>query len=357
MKKLLLIALGILVLAGCSNASAVESATEEAPVIEKKAVILETLSEREMTGSLVLPGKVEADEIQSISALASGQIKVLHAEVGEYVEEGKLLAEIDDEFVKLQKSQADIGNSLSNLALTTAKRSYERTKALYESGSVTQAEFDGASDMLAKAKLDYSMGANNVSQIKYQLKHMTIEAPISGVISAKFQNVGGSVGAGSPLYEIVNINEVIIEAGVTESDINRLENGQVVLVDLPAINTSVEGIVEGVGPVPGEGGTYPIRVRIENESGTIKPGMYAELKIETEMPKNVLAVPKVAILHEGGQDYVYVSNGEIAQRRNVEKGVAFDVYFEVLEGLEKGEKVVVSGQAYLDEGDALEAVE
>lgn len=357
MKKLLLIALGILVLAGCSNASAVESTSEEAPVVETKAVIVETLEQREMIGSLVLPGKVEADEVQSVSALANGQIKVLHAQIGDYVEEGALLVELDDEFVKLQKSQADIGNSLSNLALTTARRSYERTKALYESGSATQAEFDGASDMLSKAKLDYSMGANNVSQIKYQLKHMTIEAPMSGVISAKFQNVGASVGAGSPVYEIVNINDVIIESGVTEGDINRLENGQIVQVDLPAINLMVEGVVEGVGPVQGQGGTYPIRVRIDNEEGLIKPGMYAELKIETEMPKNVLAVPKVAVMHESGQDYVYVSNGDLAERRNIEKGVAFDAYFEVLGGLKDGETVVVSGQAYLDEGDLLEAVE
>ena len=186
---------------------------------------------------------------------------------------------------------------------------------------------------------------------------MTIEAPMSGVVSAKFQNVGASVGAGSPVYEIVNINDVIIEAGVTEGDINRLEKGQIVSVDLPAISKEVKGTVEGVGPVQGQGGTYPIRVRIENEDGMIKPGMYAELKIETELPKNVLALPKVAVMHESGQDYVFISNGDIAERINIEKGLAFDTYFEVVSGLKIGDKVIVSGQAYLDEGDVLEAVE
>jgi len=358
MKRLLLIALGVLVLAGCSNASAEGStATEVDPVIETKAVQVETLQDREMIGNLVMPGQVEADEIQFVSSLVSGQIEALHAEVGDLVEAGELLVEIDDEFVRLQKAQADIGNSMYNLSLESAKRSYERTKTLFESGSSTQAQYDAATDMLAKAKLDYSSGRNNVSQINYQLNHMDIEAPISGVVSAKLQNVGGSVGPGTPVYEIVNISEVIVEAGVTESDINRIQNGQVVSVDLPAAGLLVEGIIEGVGPVPGDGGTYPIRVRIENEEGIIKPGMYAELKIETETAKLVLSVPKVAVMHESGDDYVYVESDGMAEKRVIQKGVAFDEYFEVLSGLQNDEQVIVLGQAYLDEGDVLEIIE
>lgn len=320
MKRLLLIALGILVLAGCSNASAEEGTAEAAPVIETKAVEIEVLENREMIGTLVMPGKVEADEVQTVSTLVSGQIEAMHGEVGEYVEEGTVLVEIDDELVRLQKAQADLGTNLYNLSLETAKRSYERTKALYDSGSTTQANYDGATDQLAKAKLDYSMGSNKVSQIKYQLKHMDIKAPISGVISAKMQTVGSSVNQGMSVYEIVNINDVIIEAGVTESDINRLDSGQIVTVDLPAAGLLVSGTVEGIGPVQGEGGTYPIRVRIENEDGLIKPGMYAELKIETETPKQVLSVPKIAVMHEDGKkNYVFVANGEIAEKRQIKK--------------------------------------
>ena len=357
MKRLLIIALGILVLAGCSNASAEEKTEKEAPAVEKKAVEVVSIEDREMIGKLVMPGQVEADKVQSVSSLVSGQIEALHAEVGDYVEEGALLVEIDDEFTRLQKNQADIGSSLSSLSLESAKRSYERTKALYESGSTTQAQYDAASDMLAKAKLDYSMGSNNVSQFNYQLKHMDIKSPISGVVSMKMQNVGLAVNPGSPIYEIVDINNVIVEAGVTEGDINRLANEQVVSVDLPAANLVVEGTVEGVGPVQQQGGTYPVRVRIANEEGLIKPGMYAELSIETEKPKNVLAVPKIAVLHENGNDYVFVAEGQTAIKRKIEKGIAFGTYFEVLSGLEKGESIVVSGQAYLDDGDVLEIIE
>ncbi|WP_430885800.1 efflux RND transporter periplasmic adaptor subunit [Fusibacter sp. JL216-2] len=357
MKRLLIIALGILVLAGCSNASAEEKTKNEAPVVEKKAVEVVSVEDRQMIGRLVMPGQVEADKVQSVSSLVSGQIEALYAEVGDYVEEGTLLVEIDDEFTKLQKNQADIGSSLSSLSLESAKRSYERTKALYESGSVTQAQYDGASDMLAKAKLDYSMGSNSVSQMRYQLKHMDIKAPISGVISMKMQNVGLAVNPGSPIYEIVDINDVIVEAGVTEGDINRLAKEQVVSVDLPAANLIVDGTVEGVGPVQQQGGTYPVRVRIANEEGLIKPGMYAELSIETEKPKNVLAVPKIAVLHENGRDYVFVAEGEKAVKKEIQKGLAFETYFEVLSGLEDGEKIVVSGQAYLDDGDVLEIIE
>lgn len=120
MKRLLLIALGILVLAGCSNASAEgDAVTDTAPVIEKKAVQVEVLENREMIGNLVMPGQVEADQVVRVSSLVSGQIEILNVEVGDIVESGDLLVEIDDEFVKLQKAQADIGNSLYNLSLET----------------------------------------------------------------------------------------------------------------------------------------------------------------------------------------------------------------------------------------------
>jgi len=357
MKRLLIIALGVLVLAGCSNASAEEKNTDDTlPVIEMKAVQVETLETREMIGNLTLPGQVEADEIQAVSAVVSGQINALHAEVGDMVEVGTLLVELDDEFVKLQKDQADIGNSLYNLSLETAKRSFERTKALYESGSTTQVNYDAAKDMLSKARLDYSRGTNSTSQINYQLKHMNVESPISGVVASKYQNVGASVAPGTPIYEIVNISEVIVEAGVTESDINRLSTGQVVFVNIPAIAGELEGVVDGIGPIPGNDGTYPVRVRIENSDGIVKPGMFAELKIETEMAKQVLSIPKIAVMHESGEDYVFVQIEGKAEKRVIQKGLAFGTYFEVVGGVEVGEEVVVSGQAYLDEGDALNVV-
>lgn len=358
MKKLLIIAVSLLALAGCSSAAAQEQSDQSADsAVVLKAVRVENMDMREMTGALTLPGKVAPDELSVVSSLVSGQVKTLSAEVGDIVEAGQTLAKIDDEFVRLQKEQAEIGNQLYDLSLQSARRGFERTKALYESGSTTKVEYDSAADMLTRAKLDYARGKNSVSQMAYQLEHMTIAAPIDGYVSEAYLNEGESVGPGTPMFEIVSIDQVVVEAGVTEKDVNRLKAGQVVRVDIPAAGQLKEGVVVGVGPVPGQGGTYPVRVRIQNETGEVKPGMYAELKIETDTARPVLAVPKIAVMHESGEDYVFVSNGQTAQRRTIKKGIAFDSYFEVLSGLELNDRIVVSGQAYLSDGDQLDIIE
>lgn len=357
MKKIIIVIIGILLLSGCSNASAEEGNKQKVEVIERTAVEVSALETRERVGEITLPGKVEANSTHKLASLVSGQLETLSAEVGDFVDEGDVLAVIDDEFVRLQKEQADIGNSLYNLSLTSAKRTYERTVALYESGAITQAEYDSVTDMLTKAKLDYAKGQNSTSQINYQLRNMEIKAPFAGVISAKYQIPGASVAPGTPVYEIVDIKGVIVEAGVTEKNINRLKSGQQVQVELAAVNLDIEGTVEGVGPVPGSDGTYPVRVRIENEEGQIKPGMYADLKIETESPVPVLALPKIAVLHENGEDYVFVADGAQARKVKVEKGIAFDTFFEVESGLERGDLVIVSGQAYLDDGNPIDIIE
>ncbi len=357
MKRLLMILIGIVLLSGCANASAEEGTPEKEVTIERKAVETALIDHQEMTGALTLPGKVEANSVSTVTALVSGQLEILNAEVGDFVEAGQVLAQIDDEFVRLQKNQASIGNSLYNLSLESAKRTYERTSAMYETGAITKADYDNVTDMLTKAKLDYAMGQNAMDQIDYQLKNMTIKAPFSGLVSAKYQVVGASVGPGTPVYEVVDIKGVIVEAGVTEKDINRLEKGQQVKVALASAMAEVEGCVEGVGPVPGEDGTYPVRVRIENEDGKIKPGMYAELVIETEAAVSVPAMPKIAVLHENGEDYVFIVEGETVRKAQITKGVSFGDYFEVVDGLESGDQVVVSGQAYLSSGDYVDVVE
>lgn len=354
MKRFLIIAMALFILTGCSSSqeTAEKDATAEDvnAAAEAVAVTIHKLENKEITSDLVLPGQIEAEKIQTVSALVSGQITFIDVNVGDNVKKGDVLVKLDDSFTQIQKKQAEIGNNMYQLGLDSARRSYDRMEALYKSGNATQAQFEEVSDYLKKAQLDLANGKVNLEQIQYQLDNMTIKAPMNGIVSKKSQQLGNSVAPGTPLIEIMNLDILSVVSGVTEKDVNRLKPEQSVDIFIPAINTVKSGIVKRVSPSAGAEKIYNISIEIENGDLSVKPGMYADVRIITESPRSVLSVPKKAIIHENGSDYVFVIDNNIASKRLVVLGGSFDDYFEVTDGLETGLNVVISGQSYLKDG-------
>lgn len=355
MKRLLLIATLVIALTGCSNAAPADATTPEETTKEVNTISVETqiIEEKEIITDLTIPGQVKADNVQSVVAIVSGQINFMNANVGDIVKEGDTLVTLDDTLLKIQKRQADIGNNLYQLSLDSAKRAFDRTESLYNAGNATKAQLEEVTDYLTKAQLDVANGKVNTDQLNYQLSHMTIKAPMNGIISNKYQQLGVSVGPGTPLYDVVDISVLTVESGVTEKDINKLKAGQSVLISLPTVGIEKQGTVKGISPVSGSDQTYPVLVEIDNADLSIKPGMFAELKIVTDAPKKVVSLPKIAVIHEDGTDYVFVITGTTATKKMVTLGAAYDDQFEVLSGLNAGDQVVTTGQAYLEDGDTV----
>ncbi|MBF4692328.1 efflux RND transporter periplasmic adaptor subunit [Fusibacter ferrireducens] len=354
MKRFLLIATLMIALTGCSSQ---QSDTVSQEPVEKtvETITVETdiIGEAEIVSDLTVPGQVKADKIQSVVSIVSGQINFMEAEVGDRVKTGDTLVKLDDTLLQIKKRQAEIGNKLYKLSLDSAQRTFNRTDELYKSGNATQSQFEDVNDLLTKAQLDYANGKVNTDELNYNMNHMTVKAPMDGMISKKYQQLGVSVGPGTPLYDIVDITTLTVAFGVTEKDINRLKSGQSVSVNLPTLGIEKTGIIKGISPLSDSDQTYPVRVEIENDDLSIKPGMFAELKIVTDAPRKVIALPKVAVLHEEGIDYVYLVNGTTATKQTIKLGSPFEDQFEVLSGLKPGDQIVTSGQAYLEDGNTI----
>ena len=356
MKRLLLVATLVVALTGCSaqpSDNVPQDQVNKEKKVEAIAVEARPIEEKEIISDLTIPGQVKADKIQSVVAIVSGQINFMEAEVGDNVESGDTLVKLDDTLIKIKKRQAEINNELYQLSLNSAQRAFNRTDELYKSGNVTQSQIEEANDLLRKAELNYATGKVSTDELNYNMKHMTIKAPIDGIISNKYQQFGVSVGPGTPLYDIVDISVLTVESGVTEKDVNQLKTGQSVTVSLPTIGIEKTGVVKGISPISGSDQTYPVMVEIENSDLSIKPGMFAELKIVTDAPRKVVALPKIAVLHDADTDYVYTVTGDTATKQIIKLGTAFDDQFEVISGLKAGDQVITSGQAYLEEGDPI----
>ncbi len=360
MKKItVLIIILTLIMTACSSKNDVKStdSTEnDSENIKAKVIKVDKVKKRELSKSTLLSGDIISDNIEVISAVVSGTIKTIDINVGDIVQQNDIIAKLDDELLNLKLEQANIQYESSKLQLESAKRTYERINNLYQNGAVTKTDYENANDALQHAKLSFKSANNNKNQMNYQSKNMKIKASIQGTISNVYQKSGSAVASGTPICEIVNTNDMIVSTGVSESQISIINKGQKVDIEVPSINQTFRGTVESIAPTPRMDKTYPIRVHIDNATSQLKIGMFAQLKINTTESFTALTIPKIAVINEEGEDYVFVVQDKKAIRKTIELGTTYEDYFEIKNGLLDGDTIVTSGQNYLADGDTISII-
>lgn len=195
-----------------------------------------------------------------------------------------------------------------------------------------------------------------------QLDDTVIRAPFSGLLAVRPVQVGAIIGAGTPVAHVVDIDHVIIEAGVSERDVNHLSVGQAVQVRVDALGgAAVPGAVDAVAPVADQQTrNFPVRFRVENADHRLKPGMIARVEIPLDSAPVGPAVPQAAVVQRGGRSTVYVLEQDVLGRfvvreRTVTPGTPAGGFVTVA-GVSVGDVVVLSPDA-LQDGAVVHPVE
>jgi Cu(I)/Ag(I) efflux system membrane fusion protein len=174
---------------------------------------------------------------------------------------------------------------------------------------------------------------------------LAIRSPVSGFVIEKNVVEGSAVEAGARLLRIAPLDHVWVEAEVYENQVELLELGQVAKISLPYMaDRGLEGRIAYVYPVL-EGATRTARIRVElpNPDLALRPDMYANVEFQADLGDRIL-VPASAVLYAGPRRIVFVDMGEGRLRpREVQIGIGNGDVYEVLEGLEPGEQIVLSG--------------
>jgi RND family efflux transporter MFP subunit len=150
---------------------------------------------------------------------------------------------------------------------------------------------------------------------------------------------------GTPALVVVNVDQLEVEASLTESDIGSVQTGQAVQVKLSAAGQlMLPGTISRISPIAGEQSrTYPIWVSLENTERAIRPGMFAEIQLTTENRSDVLAVPTELIQERDGLPFILVAEGNKVTERKVKIGISDGKRIEILEGLSEGD-LLISGE-------------
>lgn len=223
----------------------------------------------------------------------------------------------------------------------------------------------GRTDSFIKAAqkrlLLWDMTSGQIKQLAERgepLDYVPIMAPRSGTVVEKKVVTGTALKAGITLIRIADLSRVWIEADVYESELNLIKPGMDAVITLPYTpNQTYRATVDYIYPyLMGNTRTGRIRLTIDNKDGTLKPNMYAEVRLKTDLGER-LSVPEEAVLFAGNSRVVFVDLGEGKLKpKKIKTGVRTRDYIEVLEGLNPGEKVVTSGNFLIAAESRLKSV-
>lgn len=280
---------------------------------------------------LTVPGEVVAAVTQPLSFSASGRLVELNVRAGDQVAQGKVLASIDPEPLKLALAQAQLDYQVKREALNKLKLT-----SLPDSTDVKRAEVEllSAESALKKAQAD--------------LTNAVMIAPFSGRVTSVSGKVGDTVSANATVIELVDLTQIEVQASVGQQDVVAVQVGQPATLTFDARpGESFTGKVSRIIPKRASSSgavTYTVFLAVDKAPTGLLPGMTADAEIIVAERKNVLTLPRRSVRATANSTInlsVVQPDGRIVNR-SVRIGLVGDLNVEIVSGLQEGEQVVTT---------------
>ena len=317
----------------CGNGSKKVAGTTEAAVDMTPVVSVEKVFVREVPQTATYTSTVQSYVKNNIAPQMAGRINKINVEIGDNVKKGQILAEMD----KSQLLQAQ-------LQLANQEVELQRLKALYDAGGISKSDYDAV-------EMSYNIAKTQVENL---VENTILRSPVDGVVTARNYDAGDMFAMSAPIYVVEQIKPVKILVAISESEYTKVKKGdsvEIVADALPGITFygKIEKIYPTIDPTTR---TFNVEVVVANNYSTLRPGMFARVKIDFGANNNVV-IPDVAVVKQqgSGERFVYVLNADgTVEYRKIVLGRRMGKEYEVLEGLSDGDKIVTGGQIRLKDG-------
>ncbi len=325
------VSLGVI---GCGGDSHDTAAQEQKAPVPVTVAVAERVSE---SANEEFMGTVTARNQATIEAKVQARVERIPVALGTRVNKGDLLAELDTREFEARVAQA-------RAVFEQADQDLKRFETLLQQQAATQQEFDGVKARHAVAKA-------TLTEAETYLSYTRVLAPFAGTVTQKTVDVGDQTSPGRPMFTIEGQGVSQFVVTLPESKLGQLTVGDSLRVSLSTIDTIVKGRVEEVSPSADPvSRTFMVKMALPNAPG-IRPGQFGRLLIPAGGDETIF-IPRNALVKRGQLDLVYVVNAEHkAMLRLVRIGRQYPDRLEVLSGLRENERVVVTGQRDLSDGD------
>src|SRR5215469_11345673 len=284
-----------------------------------------------------------------VGSSVSGVVSRLYVRIGDRVDKGKPLAELDARELIARRDAADAAVRLAEANLSYTRTDFRRKQELSAVQIIAPSELELAQQAYGVAEQQYKQAQANLADAVTQLSYGKIFAPIAGTVESVSTQEGETVAASfaAPTFvTLLDLSRLEVWAYVDETDIGKIHIGQ-----LASFTVDTYGDYEFSGKVTG---IYPqaqirdnvvdyvtvIRFRPATDR-TLRPEMTTTVHIALEQRRNVLAVPVRAIHREGKRQLVTLRVGDHAERRWIITGLRDDSYWEITDGLQDNDEVMV----------------
>ena len=240
----------------------------------------------------------------------------------------------------------------AKLQLSNAETELERIKKLYEQGGVSQSDYEAMELQCKVARTSY----NNL------LENTILRSPINGVVTARNYDRGDMFGMAAPIFTVQQIVPVKLLVGISEADYTKVKKGDKVSLTVDARPGKVyEGRITRLYPtIDPATHTFNVEIQVANQNRELRPGMYARVTV-TFGQNNSVVVPDASIvkMQGSGQRSVFVFNAadSTVTEKVVTLGRHTDGLYQILDGVNEGEEVVVKGLASLRNGSKVSVLQ
>jgi membrane fusion protein (multidrug efflux system) len=286
-------------------------------------------------------GSLRSDESVTLRPEVAGRIAMIGFAEGQRVQKGTVLVRLDPTV-----NEAEVKQARANMTL--AKSKYDRAVDLAKSNFIS-----GQARDEAESNMKVADAALAVAEAK--LAKTEIKAPFSGIIGLRQVSVGDYVKEGADLVNLEAVDPLKVDFRVPEIYLKQVRAGQALEIALDAIpGRTYAGRVFAINPlVDAAGRAIVIRAQVSNPDTSLRPGMFARVRLITEERRDALVVPEQALVPFGSEQFVFrVVDGK-AQRARVEIGQRGDGKVEIRQGVGPEDVVVVAGQLKLRDGVAV----
>ncbi|MYN27990.1 efflux RND transporter periplasmic adaptor subunit [Duganella levis] len=339
-------------------APATAAAKEKKDIFELSSGDVAAVSSRSLAVSLPLSGSLAPLSSATIKSKVSGVVEATTLQEGMAVHAGQVLARVDqaDLRARLQQQQAQLDEAQAKLAM--ANKNETNSQALLKQKYISQNAYDSTQNSVDLARASVKSASAMVELARIALNDGVIKAPIDGVISKRHVQAGEKLALDMPVYSIVNLAEMILEAQVPASEIPRIKVGQDVKFRVEGYALrDFHGKVARINPATEAGSrAMLVYIAVPNGDNALRAGMFAKGSIVTDRSAVAPIVPLAAVRSDkDGKHLVYkVEQGKLVAQpvkiglRNEDEG-----YAEVTEGLQQGANVIVSRLDNLKPGAAV----
>ena len=375
-----------LVTAGCRADAVGEAVPAEAAAV---AVSVVAAAQSPIARFIRVSGTLTAQESADVAAEIAGRVVATPVERGSRIAAGGDLVriaatEVDAQAREAQANAAQIEARLgiaggttfdvarvpevasANAARGLARTDFARAQTLHKAQLISQAEFEQKSAQLESSERQYDVAVNGAEQ-QYQslmaararvtmaqkaVADTVVRAPFAGVVGERFVSVGDYVTRGTKVASVMRVDPLRVELTVPEQYVSAVETGRPVTFEVDAYpGETFTGQVRFVSPsVNADTRALLIEAVVPNDTGRLKPGLFATARIEEATPRPGILVPATALRTIAGTARVFVVQGDRVEERVVMTAQVVGPRVEIADGLKAGETVVATGVEQLVDG-------